>query len=186
VVQNPLPNGAAKVAVDKRPKPPKKRKSDEGDGIDRPKKAPRVENGVHRRATKIVTMRFRAWDRLPSRIRDKIRPGNATPAAASTIVATPAGAKRTALPGHPDSFAAARTGSPATDARASPAANGAQSANKKRKPLPSSAPQVHHSPPPLPPLPPQPSTPANGGEPAERPKKLIKLKLKSASQASPP
>ncbi|KAG7292589.1 hypothetical protein NEMBOFW57_002624 [Staphylotrichum longicolle] len=174
-------NGATKVA-EKRPKPLIKRKSEEGHGVDRPKKVPRVENGVNGRPTKLVTMRFRAWDRLPGRIREKIGVPKTTPVASSTIVATPAGAKRTALPGFSgSSHAAARTGSPAKDPRSSPGMNGGQSAFKKRKPLPSSAPP-HHSPPP----PPTPSTPATGGEPAERPKKLIKLKLKTPSQASPP
>ncbi len=177
-------NGTVKAA-EKRPKPPKKRKSDEGESVDRPKKVARPENGINGRPRKLVTMAFNAWDKLPSRIRDKVRAANAAPAVSSTIVATPAGPKRTALPGS-SSAAAARTGSPASDPRPSPAAvNGAQAANKKRKPLPSSAPPVHHSPPPPPAPVVVPSSSVNVGGEAERPKKVIKLKLKSLSQAPP-
>ena len=177
-------NGTVKAA-EKRPKPPKKRKSDEGESVDRPKKVARPENGINGRPRKLVTMAFNAWDKLPSRIRDKVRAANAAPAVSSTIVATPAGPKRTALPGS-SSAAAARTGSPASDPRPSLAAvNGAQAANKKRKPLPSSAPPVHHSPPPPPAPVVVPSSSVNVGGEAERPKKVIKLKLKSLSQAPP-
>jgi transcription initiation factor TFIID subunit 2 len=180
------PNGAAKVAA-QRPKPPKKRKSDEGEGIGRPKKVARVENGVNGRARKIVTVPFKAWDRLPARIREKIQSEkSAAPAVSSTIVATPAGAKRTPLPGSslPDLASAsasaggtARPGSPAVDPRPSPGVNGSQLASKKRKPLPSAAP--HHSPPP-------PCTPAARVGEVEPKKSVIKLKLKAPSQASPP
>jgi transcription initiation factor TFIID subunit 2 len=176
--------------ADKRPKVPKKRKSDEGDGLDRPKKVPRVENSVNGRPRKIVRLPFTAWGRLPSRIKEKIRAQRSGHSASSTIVATPAGAKRATLPGHPDlSNASSRRQSPAVvdirsspavvDLRSSPGINGGHSGLKKRKPLPSAAPHPQHSPPP-------PSTPAPGGEPAEPRKKLIKLKLKPASQASPP
>jgi transcription initiation factor TFIID subunit 2 len=180
VYSQPL-NGTAKPA-EKRPKPPKKRKSDEGDGVDRPKKVARIENGVNGRPRKLVTLPFTAWDRLPARIGDKIRAEKAASAAASsTIVATPAHAKRAPLPGHAGhpAYATARPGSPAADPRSSPGINGGgQSAIKKRKPLPSAAPQ-HHSPPP-------PSTPATGGETAEPKKKIIKLKFRPSMQTSPP
>ncbi|KAK3902887.1 hypothetical protein C8A05DRAFT_15117 [Staphylotrichum tortipilum] len=196
------PNGlAAKAATtDKRSKQPKKRKSDEGDGVvDRPKKVARVETASNGRLRKFISVPFRAWDRLPARVRDRMVVYNKDQAAAapapaasasvssSTIVATPAAIKRTALPGHPgSSTAAARTGSPATDARSSPGINGALPSGKKRKPLPSGAPHGHHAPAPAPAMPPTPSTPAtSGGEGADRPRKLIKLKLKSVSQASP-
>ncbi|KAK4237499.1 hypothetical protein C8A03DRAFT_34522 [Achaetomium macrosporum] len=180
------PNGAATVA-EKRPKPPKKRKSDEGEGVDRPKKIAKVakaqvQNGANGRPRKIVTVRFTAWHRLPAHTRAKIDAEMAAqraPAVASTIVATPA--KRTSLPGHPDTstYAAARPDSPAVDPRPSSGANGANpAAVKKRKPLPSAAPH-HHSPP-------APSPAANGEPAPERPRKLIKLKMKLPSQASPP
>ncbi|KAK4152443.1 hypothetical protein C8A00DRAFT_34858 [Chaetomidium leptoderma] len=182
-------NGVAKPA-EKRPKPLKKRKSDEGEGIDRPKKVARVENGVNGRPRKIVTMPFTSWGRLPARIREETRAIKR--AASSTIVANPAGAKRSALPGspRPPSYAAARPSSPALDSRSSPGTNGGQSAVKKqRRPLPSGAPP-HNIPPP--------STFMNAAEAAEskkavehkkppEPKKtFIKLKLKSTSHTSPP
>ncbi|KAK4128852.1 hypothetical protein N657DRAFT_563435 [Parathielavia appendiculata] len=174
------PNGAAKAA-EKRPKPPKKRKSDEGDGVDRPKKVPRVENGVNGRASKIVTVPFRAWGRLPAHIKEKLQVEKSAPAISATIVATPTGAKRTPLPSLPDfppSAGPLALGTPAIDPRPSPGIiHGVQSANKKRKPLPSAAPH-HHSPPP--------STPVGRVETAEPKKSVIKLKLKAPSQTSPP
>jgi transcription initiation factor TFIID subunit 2 len=172
-------NGAAKTG-EKRPKPVKKRKSDEGEVVDRPKKVARVESSMNGRPRKIVKLPFTAWDRLPAHIRDSIRAKKANPSTSSTIVATPAHAKRSALPGHPDSssYATARPCSPATDLRSSPGLNGGHSGIKKRKPLPSAAPQ-HHSPPP-------PSTPATTGETTEPKKKIIKLKFRPPSQASRP
>ncbi|KAH6854221.1 hypothetical protein B0I37DRAFT_300428 [Chaetomium sp. MPI-CAGE-AT-0009] len=173
-------NGVAKTA-DKRPKPLlKKRKSDEGEVADRPKKVARVESGMNGRPRKLVRLPFTAWDRLPSRIRDRIRAEKANPPASSTIVATPAHAKRSALPGHPEPSARAtpRPRSPAPDSRSSPGLNGGHSGIKKRKPLPSAAPQ-HHSPPP-------PSTPAITGEASEPKKKIIKLKFRPPTQASRP
>lgn len=176
-------NGGAAKTIDKRPKlPPKKRKSDEGDGVgvDRPKKVAKVESGMNGRPRKIVRLPFTAWDRLPARIRDNIRGGKANhPAASSTIVATPAHAKRSALPGHPDpsAYATARPCSPAVEPRSSPGLNGGHSGIKKRKPLPSAAPQ-HHSPPP-------PSTPATSGETGEPKKKIIKLKFRPQGTPRP-
>jgi transcription initiation factor TFIID subunit 2 len=192
-------NGAAKAA-EKRPKAPKKRKSDEGEGVDRPKKVARVEHGVNGRPRKLVTVPFKAWDKLPSRILDKIRAENAAPAVSSTIVATPALAKRTPLPGYtetPAQVAAAVRPEwpPVADARQSSGlnGNGTPSPLKKRKPLPSSAPHYHPPPAPAATQPPLSSLSANVAEAAapaavERPKKLIKLKVKSSSssQASPP
>ncbi|KAK4145537.1 uncharacterized protein C8A04DRAFT_10551 [Dichotomopilus funicola] len=178
-------NGSAKP-TDKRPKLPKKRKSEEGDGPDRPKKVARVESGANGNGQrrKLVRIPFTAWDRLPPRTMDKIRAADRATASSSTIVATPAQPKRSALPGH------ARSGSPAvlhnSNARASPGVNGNGSGHsggqisiKKRKPLPSGAPplqqQQHQSPPPPPVL----NTPPQK-------KKLIKVKLKSLARPSPP
>ncbi|KAK0729133.1 hypothetical protein B0T21DRAFT_413233 [Apiosordaria backusii] len=84
----PSTNGARPPA-EKRPKPSaKKRKSDEGDDFNRPKKL-KTENG---RPSKIVTVPFRAWDRLPEKTRRQIREHKAanrpsSVSTSSTIVA---------------------------------------------------------------------------------------------------
>ncbi|KAL2146855.1 hypothetical protein VTI28DRAFT_1958 [Corynascus sepedonium] len=170
--------GTAKSA-EKRPKPPKKRKSDDGEGVDRPKKVARGENGVNGQPRKLVRIPFSAWDRLPSHIRNLIRTEKAASSGSSTIHATPAQAKRTALPGHSGLSAEtpARPASPAIEAQ-TPGLNGGQSTIKKRKPLPS-GPQ-HHSPAQAP----APSTPATGAETGEPKKKIIKLKFKPASHGT--
>ncbi|GAB1310889.1 Transcription initiation factor TFIID subunit 2 [Madurella fahalii] len=197
----------AKVA-DKRVKPPKKRKSDEGDGLDRPKKVARTEHGINGRPRKIVTVPFKSWDKLPERILRRIMAENAVRAASSTIVATPV-AKRpvTGVSGSSGSSQTVpRPESPALGgARASPgivALPSSSNGNKKRKPLPSAAPS-HHTPP-------APSAPSSGsgggpsgsgggpsgsgegssgsgGGSSNAPRKLIKLKVKGLpSQLSPP
>ncbi|KAL2169912.1 hypothetical protein VTG60DRAFT_5456 [Thermothelomyces hinnuleus] len=166
-------NGTARPA-EKRPKPPKKRKSDDGDGIDRPKKVARGDIGANGQPKKIVKIPFSAWDRLPSHIRDRIRAEKAAPPASSTIRVTPAQTKRTALPGHSVQYAdtPTRPAVPAADAQA-PAPNGGQSIIKQRKALPSS---------PRPQLARPPSTPTvETGEPK---KKIIKLKFKPASHGA--
>ncbi|KAK3310605.1 uncharacterized protein B0T15DRAFT_388263 [Chaetomium strumarium] len=177
------PNGAATVA-EKRPKPPKKRKSDDGEGVDRPKKIAKVakaqvQNGANGRLRKMVILPFTAWDRLPAHTRAAIETERATqaaPAVASTIVATPA--KRTSLPGHAGT-SAARPESPAVDPRPPSGVNGVDpAAVKKRKPLPSAAPHHQSSP--------APSPAPNGEQPADRPRKLIKLKMKVPAKGSPP
>jgi transcription initiation factor TFIID subunit 2 len=179
------PNGAA-TAAEKRPKPPKKRKSDDGEGVDRPPKKvakvakAQVQNGANGRSRKIVTVPFLAWDRLPARTMAKIEAERAArtapapaPAIASTIVATPA--KRTFLSGHPGT-SSARPDSPAVNPRPASGTNGVDpAAVKKRKPLPSAAPH-HHSPP-------APSPAPNGEQPPERPRKLLKLKIKVPLQS---
>jgi transcription initiation factor TFIID subunit 2 len=181
----------AAKAVDKRPKAPKKRKSDEGDGPDRPKKVARTEHGANGQRGKLVKVPFKAWDRLPERIMQKIRAEEVVRAESSTIVATPV-AKRPVVevPGSEAPQTAARAESPGPAlppaspgvAAVPPSANG-----KKRKPLPSAAP---HHPPPTPTLP----VPASGGGSnlpttgggSNPPKKLIKLKIKPSSHMSPP
>jgi transcription initiation factor TFIID subunit 2 len=163
----------------------KKRKSDEGDALDRPKKVARTESGANGRLRKLVTVPFKAWDRLPERIQRKIKAEKADRSVSSSGMQTPMGPKRVALPGRPGSpFKAARIGSPAPvrerDPRRSPGFGGTLPNGKKRKPLPSAAP--HHSPPP----PPTPSlVAANGSGSSGPPKKMIKLKVKQ-SQGSPP
>ncbi|KAK3941521.1 hypothetical protein QBC46DRAFT_458223 [Diplogelasinospora grovesii] len=107
------------AAVDKRPKPPKKRKSDEADDRDRdrdrshdhrPKKI-KTENGggstanglgvvngtSHGRPSKIVTVRFTRWHKLPEKtrylVKQHTKQRTASPAVGSSIVATPASSK---------------------------------------------------------------------------------------------
>ena len=191
-------NGATRPA-EKRPKPPKKRKSDEGEGVDRPKKVAKTENGANGRPRKLVTVRFRAWERLPERIRRRIASEKEAPRA----VEAPAAPKRTPLPGAADPhYAAARVGSPATDySRPPPGIVAAPPGVKKRKPLPSSvgerkplpssAPHHHHHHTPLPSASASPTTTANpsatgsGGAGNPPPKKqLIKLKVKQSSSLS--
>ncbi|KAL2161529.1 hypothetical protein VTH06DRAFT_8091 [Thermothelomyces fergusii] len=171
-------NGTARPA-EKRPKPPKKRKSDDGDGVDRPKKLVRGDVGTNGQPRKIVRLRFSAWDRLPSHIRDKIRSERRTgPPASSTIRVTPAQTKRTALPGHPvhPADTPTRPAVPAAAVAQTPAPNGGgPPIIKPRKALPSSPRPQHARPPP--------STPAaDTGEPK---KKIIKLKFKPASHGAP-
>ncbi|KAK4226158.1 hypothetical protein QBC38DRAFT_367156 [Podospora fimiseda] len=200
------PNGlASSRSNEKKPKfpPLKKRKSDDlvddrsarNDGHDPrpPKKLVRVENGngAHStapqrngRRSKIVVVKFSAWDRLPGRIHAQLmkshRAAQSSPSASSSIVATPL--SRPGLSGFHSktSNPSSRHGSPAALGSASSTA-GTPGGVKQRKPLPSSAPSHNHSHGP-------PSTPgtAGGGDP---PRKLIKLKLKpsgsSSSAASP-
>ncbi|KAK4171316.1 putative transcription initiation factor TFIID subunit 2 [Triangularia setosa] len=65
----PSTNGARPPA-EKRPKPSaKKRKSDEADELNRPKK-PKTDNG---RPSRIITIPFKAWDRLPEKTRRQMR-----------------------------------------------------------------------------------------------------------------
>ncbi|KAL1839134.1 hypothetical protein VTJ49DRAFT_1830 [Mycothermus thermophilus] len=201
-IAKPSPSSSAP-----RSKPPKKRKSEEADNhADRPAKKLATANG---RPRKIVKLPFTAWDRLPGRIRDKIRAEQtAAPAPAasssSTIIATPA-ANRTPLPGHGSSGGSGvSASSPSVDHRGPPGTNGngngLSSAVKKRKPLPSAAPHnhshpptgaaatattLHHSPSPVgtPAAKPVVGGDATTGEPK---KKVIKLKLKPSVHATPP
>lgn len=172
-------------AAEKRPKPPKKRKTDEIDGPARPKKVARTEHGPNGRPRKIVTVPFKSWEKLPERILREIKSEGAVRAASGTIVATPV-AKRPVpgLPGPGPSQTAGGAESPAMGGPpASPGIAGPSSASngvKKRKPLPTAAPS-HHPPPPAP------SGGPSGGGSSEPLKKVIKLKLKpSLSQLSPP
>ncbi|KAL2017713.1 hypothetical protein VTK56DRAFT_1738 [Thermocarpiscus australiensis] len=173
-------NGSTKPA-EKRPKAPRKRKSDDGEAVDRPKKIVKTENGANGRPKKVVTLRFTLWDQLPDRMLQSIKAEIAARASSSTIVASPV-AQRAVLHGAAESSSAARTDSPALDALPSPGIGAGPSGGKKRKPLPSSAP--HHSPTPS-------VAPANGGS-DEHQKKKIKLKVNlkvnkpPASQLSPP
>ncbi|KAK5658797.1 hypothetical protein OQA88_1609 [Cercophora sp. LCS_1] len=172
---SPQPNSTIKSA-DRRPKAPKKRKSDEGEGADRPKKLIKTESGVNQNInpstngrSKMVTVPFRAWNRLPARIRQRIDAERTVRASSSTIVATPV-SKR------PGSSLAGTSG--AGSARSSPqpanSNGGSSSGNKQRKPLPSSAPHPALAS----------VAPPNGTTaPAPAPKK-IKLKLKVPSQSS--
>jgi len=173
-------SGSAKP-LEKRPKVPKKRRSDESEINDRPKKAARIENGTSNGANGrlrcVVTVDFRSWHKLPQRIREKIEEERTRTAASSTIVATPV-AKRlggnTSLPASSPRSAM----SPQLPARSQLSAGTSASATsgiKQRKPLPSSAPH---------PGPGAPAVMASGtapSTPAPAPKK-IKLKLKMSSQ----
>ncbi|KAK4453315.1 hypothetical protein QBC34DRAFT_202509 [Podospora aff. communis PSN243] len=170
-------NGSAKP-LEKKPKMQKKRKSDEGEGSERPKKIIKTENGTGRR--RIVKVPFRSWHKLPQRIRDAIQDEQRIRAASSTIVATPV----TKRPGFstPVSASSPRSAvSPAPPARSSgpqPSTGGPSSAQpgvKQRKPLPSSAPH---------PGPPAPAAaPLGGASSTPAPvKKMIKLKIKMQSQ----
>ncbi|KAL2133795.1 hypothetical protein VTI74DRAFT_1652 [Chaetomium olivicolor] len=185
-------NGAAKLTDKPRPKPPKKRKTDENE-VDRPKKLAKTDAGLNGRPRKIVTVRFKAWNRLKSDTRQAIGLNGAGSAVSSTIHATPAVVKRPVVGSHPDSasyYGTARPSSPAVDPRPQMAVTGGQpAAVKVRKPLPGSAPRH-----PLPPSMPNASSMGSGGgggggggdTPA--PKKILKLKIKSSasSQTSPP
>ncbi|KAK3984817.1 hypothetical protein QBC44DRAFT_251951 [Cladorrhinum sp. PSN332] len=210
------PNGfASSRPNEKKPKfpPIKKRKSNEpaddrpgrSDGYDPrpPKKLARVENGAgggsgpqrNGGRSKIVRIKFTAWDRLPGRIHAKIMKSyraaqsssSASLSVSSTIVATPLSRAGFAGIHNRASNTPSRHGSPASLGSGS-GVTGSQGVPRQRKPLPSSAPSHNHSSSHGPP----PATPgaaaSTGGDP---PRKVIKLKLKpsgsssAASQASP-
>ena len=178
---SPQPNGSAKP-VEKRPKAAKKRKSDEGEGNERPKKVAKTENGTGRNTSgrsRMLTVPFTLWHRLPPHIQRNIEEERSRAASSSTIVATPV-AKRPSvhLPSAASSTSStAKAMSPQPRppvARASPASSATPASGvKQRKPLPSSAP--HPSPAPAAP-------PANVTPSTVAPKK-IKLKLKMPSSA---
>ncbi|KAJ4296050.1 Transcription initiation factor TFIID subunit 2 [Collariella sp. IMI 366227] len=178
------PSIGVKLADKPRPKLLKKRKSEEHE-LDRPKKLVRTETGHNNRPRKMVTLRFKSWNKLPARIKQEIGLKGPGSAISSTIHATPAGVKRAAISSHPEStsyFGTARPSSPAVpNSRASPAVQ--SSAVKIRKPLPGAAPRH-----PLPPSTPAAAGSGSGGEtPAPPPpKKILKLKIKPSSQTSPP
>ena len=85
--------------AEKRPKPPKKRKSEDLEGSersDRPKKLARISTngirpGANGRPSKVVTVPFRSWKKLPDHIRRVVESENSgrNSASSSTIHATP-------------------------------------------------------------------------------------------------
>ncbi|KAK3336057.1 hypothetical protein B0T19DRAFT_453357, partial [Cercophora scortea] len=165
-------NGGSVKPAEKRPKPAKKRKSDENDNLDRPKKISKSHNGGVRpgangRPSKVVTVPFKSWHKLSENIRRKLGPGQSgTNASSSTIVATPT-AKRIVATADPSSSPTVAA-SPASSSQYGLGAGAPSSGLKQRKPLPSSAP------------PPSPA-PSVAKDP---PRKVIKLKLKSSSMSS--
>ncbi|KAK0656636.1 hypothetical protein B0T16DRAFT_317333 [Cercophora newfieldiana] len=171
------PNDSAKP-LEKRPKVPKKRKSDEGEANDRPRKVIKTEKGVGNR--RIVTAKFKSWDKLPQRVRDAIEDERQGRVASSTIVATPV-AKRPGVSTPLSASSPRNAMSPPPSARPSNSQATAGGPVKQRKPLPSSAP---HPGPPAPAAPAAPSIAASS-EPGPV-KKVIKLKLKAPSQGKGP
>ncbi|KAK1755322.1 hypothetical protein QBC47DRAFT_214207 [Echria macrotheca] len=152
------PGGSAK-AVDKRPKQSNKRKSNESETQERPRKMTKTDNGLGVGRHKVVTVPFTAWNRLPDHVKQSIEQEAADRA---TIIATPARFGQ----GVP-------SGSGTSSARTTPPASQPSSSIgvKQRKPLPSSAPHP-------------PSAPANGAPPQPAPKPKIKLKLKVAGPSA--
>lgn len=168
--------------VEKRPKAPKKRKSDDGESTDRPKKLAKTDAPTNGRR-KVVTVKFTKWDRLRLDTRARIEMERN----ASTIVATPS---RKPLPNPtPRRPTAGSPGPPASSS--SIQAAGASSGNSKpRKPLPSAAP--HLTPGPVhghahaqaaaaaTPTPARSASAAADASPvAAKPKTIIKIKLPS-------
>ncbi|KAH8899326.1 hypothetical protein GQ53DRAFT_873563 [Thozetella sp. PMI_491] len=128
------PSGEAK-----RPKLPKKRKSDDPAEGGRPKKP---KTGP---ARKVVKLRFKAWDRLKPATLQAIRAQASTAkATSSTIVATPI--QRNG-PSFPDSSPAPGTPGSSSQSQAKTASvPGTTPAPKARKPLPSSTPSAAPAP----------------------------------------
>jgi transcription initiation factor TFIID subunit 2 len=168
-VEQPVPNGAK--SAEKKAKPLKKRKSDEGETNDRPRKLAKTESGSSQRR-RVVTVKFNKWKVLRESTFDAIQHENEARAAAeSTIVATPV--KRAPPPPPETSSSPTIDGSPRPAPRtALPGHPGANGNGKPRKPLPTGAPSAQ---PPAAARVPSPSVPP-GGAPA-KPRMVIKLKV---------
>jgi transcription initiation factor TFIID subunit 2 len=165
-------------SLEKRPKAPK-RKSDDGEPSNRPKKAAKTEsNTAGGKPSRVVTVKFTKWSKLSESNRKQIGPPRETPAEASTIIATPAAARPAHLPPAASSSPTVAEHPSSTPPGSSSSQPVAPPSAKPRKPLPSSAPHSHpqqlHGPVSgVSALPPQ--APA----PAARP--IIKLKVKKPS-----
>ncbi|KAL1878604.1 hypothetical protein VTK73DRAFT_7685 [Phialemonium thermophilum] len=150
-------------ASEKRPKPPKKRKSDETEAGERPKKIARTSSVSGEFRRKLVTLKFTRWDQLSRDVRREINAQRAQNAVgSSTIVASPA-APRTKLqsPGPSVTYSPLPSlKEPNTPAAPLPMfsthAGEGHPGGKPRKPLPSSAPHA-----------PQPTTPTSTSTAAE-------------------
>ncbi|KAK0731481.1 hypothetical protein B0H67DRAFT_479369 [Lasiosphaeris hirsuta] len=184
------PNGGGRP-TEKRPKPLKKRKSDENEGNERPKKIARTEaraeHGPNRGTngrSKVVTVRFTAWKRLREDTYRKIRAEQSAP---STIVATPVTKRLTNSKSTNSPSPIARSPASTSFPPSSQRTNGGSSSNtKQRKPLPTFAP--HPGPPgalATVPVPNGAAATAPAPAPAAPAPKKIKLKLKMPSQKSP-
>ncbi|KAM7219190.1 hypothetical protein V8F06_005487 [Rhypophila decipiens] len=202
-------NGTAKAA-EKKPKPLKKRKSDDVEGTnnnERPKKVAKtggngVRPGANGRPSKVVTAPFTSWSKLPERVRRTLK--EPQPSQSDSIHATP---KR---PGNLSGTAAVTSGSarPSSPASASglqtpgtATSTGRTELPKARKPLPGSAPHPSAGHPATPMTSSQrPNSTTNGSaggnastpaptapdpEPKTAPRKVLKLKIKGSSSSTP-
>lgn len=181
-------------SAEKRPKPPKKRKSDDAEDTERPKKMAKTGGAANAR-TRVVTLKFTRWDKLREGTRDQIEAERRAKqrAASSTIIATPSrkpSGALTAFALHP---------SDTSPTHAAPRSSGSISAagsSKVRKPLPSAAPHQAPAAPPAPgpgqgtaetPAPARaPSTPSETSSAAAKPRTIIRLKLPSLKKGPSP
>ncbi|KAK0618105.1 hypothetical protein B0T17DRAFT_495461 [Bombardia bombarda] len=179
-------NGSAKPA-EKRPKLVKKRKSNEAEFNDRPKKVAKtsvngVRPGANGRPSKVVTLPFTQWDKLSEHTRRTLKIEKSSHTSSSTIVATPTTKRITSASDRPSSPSATGFSGSGREGPGSQNSSGvglSSSSHKQRKPLPSSAP---HGPPP------SAATTSGAAAPTSQApiKKVIKLKLSnSSSQQSP-
>lgn len=210
-------NGIAKPA-EKKLKPPKKRKSEdlEGNtGPERPKKVPKISTngirpGANGRPSKVITVPFSLWHKLPDRIRrtwkpsktnlnDSIhatpkRPFNLTGENKSSGLSSGSNLARAGSPASSgvrtptSTHSGPRTELPSAAGSGSGAGAGANTAVKVRKPLPGSAPAHGHPATPMNAHRPDggSSTPATAGGASTAIKKVIKLKLKTGVSSSTP